>query len=429
MHHIASYFLTSLLITSAVTTHLDAAEFSPKSANISQTGNFTSFTGKITKNKVRMRLQPSLESPILRELSKDDLLIVVGENDDFYAIQPPAEIKGFVYRTYVLDNVVEANNVNVRLEPTIEAPIIAQLNSGDKVQGAVSALNSKWLEITPPKSTRFFVCKEYVDNIGDSNMMSLMERRREEANTLLNSAYLASQTELHKNYTEINLDVVNENLKKIISGYADFPNQSARAKELLLTIQEQQLKKKISYLESKVQNSEELDAKNSQLLSEIQSQQRQLKILEEQYKAPKVSNPYSEKNTLIFTDSIADNTPPQSNSNEITDKMASWLPIEKVLYNSWATQNNYLSQDDYYDAQKRRPIELVGILEPYNRSVKNKPGDYVLVNQTSHLPIAYLYSTQINLQGSVGQKVNLLVSPRPNNNFAFPAYFVLGIRQ
>jgi hypothetical protein len=41
------------------------------------------------------------------------------------------------------------------------------------------------------------------------------------------------------------------------------------------------------------------------------------------------------------------------------------------------------------------------------------------------LPIAYLYSTQVDLQGKVGQAVTLQAAPRPNHHFAFPAYFVL----
>ena len=52
-------------------------------------------------------------------------------------------------------------------------------------------------------------------------------------------------------------------------------------------------------------------------------------------------------------------------------------------------------------------------------------GDYVLKDKD--LTKAYLYSTQINLQDYVGKKVTVLVTPRSNNNFAFPAYFVLSV--
>ncbi|MGD0665819.1 MAG: hypothetical protein ABSA17_08880, partial [Rhabdochlamydiaceae bacterium] len=70
-------------------------------------------------------------------------------------------------------------------------------------------------------------------------------------------------------------------------------------------------------------------------------------------------------------------------------------------------------------------VILTGIVEPYASMVKHKPGDYVLKDKD--LPKAYLYSTQVNLQEYVGKKVSILVVPRSNNNFAFPAYFVLSV--
>jgi len=63
----------------------------------------------------------------------------------------------------------------------------------------------------------------------------------------------------------------------------------------------------------------------------------------------------------------------------------------------------------------------------YETNVKNRPGDYILYG--SHAPLAYLYSTQVPLDQYEGQIVTLLASPRPNNHFAFPAYFILAVEQ
>ena len=43
------------------------------------------------------------------------------------------------------------------------------------------------------------------------------------------------------------------------------------------------------------------------------------------------------------------------------------------------------------------------------------------------MPVAYLYSTTQNLHSLVGKKVRIIASPRNNNNFAFPAYYVLSV--
>jgi hypothetical protein len=55
--------------------------------------------------------------------------------------------------------------------------------------------------------------------------------------------------------------------------------------------------------------------------------------------------------------------------------------------------------------------------------VKNKPGDFILRNKD--IPVGYVYSTIVNLQSLVGKNVRLIAAPRPNNNFAFKAYYVL----
>src|ERR1700733_5854842 len=139
---------------------------------------FTPFTGRISKNRVRMRLTPSLESPIVKELERGDLLLVTNIEEEFYVVKPPQTVKGYIFRTFVLDNVVEGNRVNVRLLPDKEAPVMVQLNQGDRIEGEISPLNSKWLEITPPGSVHFYVIKEYVENIGGPSTLARLQNQK-----------------------------------------------------------------------------------------------------------------------------------------------------------------------------------------------------------------------------------------------------------
>src|SRR3990167_668064 len=55
--------------------------------------NFKPFTGKILGSGVRMRLAPDVESPIVQEILKGELVIVSGEKNDFYAIDAPSDLK------------------------------------------------------------------------------------------------------------------------------------------------------------------------------------------------------------------------------------------------------------------------------------------------------------------------------------------------
>lgn len=367
---------------------------------------FTAFTGRTLKNKVRIRLQPSLDAPILREINKGDLFVVVGETDDFYAVEAPSDIKGYIFRTYVLDNTIEGSRVNVRLEPHTEAPVIAQLQTGDKVQGQISPLNSKWLEINPPSSTRFYIAKDYVEKIGNANLKNILDQKREEGTNLLNTTFASSQMELQKPWNQINLDNVNENLNKIIKTYSEFPDIQAKAKELLAMIQESYFQKKIEYLEALSKNTDLINAHNKELSDKVVAQEQKIQELQ----SPASST---------------ENHPSTLTPNQAIDRMNSWLPVENQIYEGWAEIHDNQPISAYYDLQMQNASTIKGIVQSYDRAIRNKPGDFLLLNPATRIPVAYIYSTQVNLQNYIGKEVTLRVSPRDNNNFAYPAYFVL----
>lgn len=382
---VGGYGMRSILIFSLfLSAGLLGAEENHESAE-SAKPSLTSFTGRLTKNKVRMRVQPTLDAAVIRELAQGDLMIITGEIDDFYSVMPPQGAKAYIFRTYVLDNTVEGNRVNVRIEPTVDAPIIAQLNTGDKVSGSISPLNNKWLEIPMPATARFYVAKEYIEKIGDVHLMAQISRKRDEVNQLLSNTQLISASELQKPYPEIKLDPLVKNYHKIIDQAKDFPDQAAKAKELLQKLQDTYLQKKIAYLESRADS-------HLQAISNA-PQPDVIKI--------PVTRP------------------------AVTDKMAAWNDLEESAYREWQEHHPGQSTDEFIQDQLATSKHLKGLLEPYTKSIKNKPGDYVLVNPSTHCIIAYLYSNRVNLADYVGQEIAVKAAPRPNNNFAFPAYFVI----
>lgn len=372
------------------------------SPNKAASTSFSAFTGKVTKNKVRMRQGASLDAAIVRELNKGELLIVVGETDEFYAVQPPADIKGYIFRTFVLDNKVEGNRVNVRLAPNTEAAVIAQVGSGDPVNGMISPLNSKWLEIAPPTSTRFYVAKEYLDKVGDQHFMGRMARRRDEVNHLLESTYAISQQELQKPFPEIKIEGIIASYQTIVKNYTDFPEQTSRAKELLDQLNGTYLNKKIAYLEAKAEN-----------------------------RLPPTSTSPSAPSTGGST-SIATVEPmgfpviPMPIENQQA-RIAHWKAVEEAQYEKWS-KSNPGTMEDFYADQKRNSVVLKGIIGPYARNVKNKPGDYMLLDPKTKQPLYFLYSTKVDLESKVGQEVEIEAASRPDNHFAYPAYFVLALK-
>jgi hypothetical protein len=353
----------------------------PKISQISETP-FRAFTGKVKGRKVRMRLQPDLDARIIQELDKNELISIVADKGDFWAVEPSSDTKAYIFRSFVLDNVVEGNRVNVRLEPNLEAPVIGHLNAGDQIVGGViSAQNNKWLEISPPAETVFYVAKDYIEYAGGPEVKAQLDKRKATLEQLFDANSLLGQSELRKPFQEIDFERINHGFNRIINEYTDFPDHVEQAKEALASFQEAYLQKRINYLES---------------LSS-----------EESYT--------SEEKQPINTEALS----------QVTDKMRMWEPVEEALYLSWANMNDKHEIDEFYEDQQLAAVVISGILEAYNSPVKAKPGDFIV--RDGNLPVGYVYSTHINLQNLVGKKVALKVSARPNNNFAFPAYYVLSV--
>lgn len=366
---------------------------------------FKPFTGKVSANKVRLRVGADLESHIIKQLNKNDLLLIVGEENDFYAVEPPKDTKAYVFRSYVLDGLVEANRVNVRLEPHADAPIIAQLEAGVHVDAHVCPLNNKWLEIAAPKETKFYISKEFVSPAGGPEYLISMETRKANVEELLRNAKVSAEIESNKPFEEMSILNASEQFQAVLRSYPDFPEAVAIAKEGLANLKDNYLNKKIAHLETREElppiAKEELIAKHKQEAEGIV-----FDLDTEEPSHPKF---------------IAKPSPKKEQSVE----MLPWDVVEESLYLSWTAFHSGKKIDDFYAEQKANSTVLTGKLEPYTVPIKDKPGNYLL--RSSSGPIAYLYSTHVDLAKHENQTVTIAASPRSNNHFAFPAYFVLSV--
>ncbi len=394
--------LIFLAVTSLTFAAPSAEAPQPKAAPPKKVETFKAFTGKLLAGKVRIRAKPDLDSPIVRQMNKNDLLLIVGQEGDFYAVEPLKDTKAYVFRSYVLDDVIEANRVNVRLEPHVDAPIIGQLQAGDKIQSTVCAMNHKWLEITPPRGTRFYVAKEFVGQAGGPELLATMEKRKAQVEELVSSAYLNAETECKKLYEEMSPQQAIEQFQTVLRSFTDFPDAVAQAKEGLALLKETYLNKKIAYLESK---------------AELSSTAKQELIAK-----------HKAENTELFADGAVKVDPSLWSKRTVAKREDSgfWDTLEESLFLSWSAFHSGKNFDDYYVEQKANASVLTGTIERYTYDVKNKPGDYIL-RGSEDAPVAYLYSTQVDLEQYAGKTVTLLASPRPNNHFAFPAYFVFSV--
>lgn len=358
----------------------------------SEKSSFKPFTGKVVGSNVRLRTQPDTESAVVRPLEKDELLVITGERNDFYMVQPPQDVKAYVFRSFVLDNVVEGNRVNVRLSPETDAPVVGTLSTGDKVDGKISEKNGKWLEIAPPSNTAFYIAKEYIDFVGGPEVKPIQDKRKETLNKLMDAAILSSQSEMNKAFEEIDFERLASKFRTIMTEYKDFPEHVSKASQKLASLQETYLQKKLVFLENKA------NMLSKELTSERVYANSSKKVVQA-----------DEPQRIISR----------------TDRMKVWEPLEQALFLSWSAINHAKTMNDFYLEQKTKAIALHGQVEVYADPVKNKPGDYIIKDKD--VPVAYIYSTQIDLDQYVGKQVNLVAYPRPNNSFAFPAYYVFDV--
>lgn len=371
--------------------------------------SFEPFTGKVSASKVRMRTSPNLEGFVVRETSPGELFAVTGIENDFYVVKAPKGSKGYVFRTYILDGVVEAERVNIRLSPETEAPIIGRLNSGDKVNAILCAANNKWFEIELPETSHFYIAKEYIENIGAIEVLAKKEEKHAEGMHLLNSAILYGRSEIQKPFEEIDFDNIHRRLSHISNHFNEFSDLADKAAEANHLFEETYMQKKIAFLEYRAE-------KNMASRDEIASLKKFAKpdqSSESETSSPIATVGQKTTSTLGLATSEAG----------FSDKMLIWQPLEESIYHLWASTHEGSSLEDFYKEEAEKATILSGIVEPYNRPVKNRPGDFLL--RSDNIPVAFLYSTKINLNEVVGKKITVIGLSRPNNHFAFPAYFVL----
>ncbi len=374
--------------------------------------SFKQFSGKIVGDRVRMRIHPNIESHIVQEIPKGQIFAVVDEVDGYYGVYPSKDMRAYIYRTYVLDNRVEAQHVNVRLHPSTDAPVVAQLNSGDPVEVHASPNQSKWYEISFPSEVTFWVAKEYIENIGPVEYVEKYHDRVQEAQQLLETAELIKQTEFRKEFMEVDMQRLTQNFMKIKKDYPDLEHIQAKAENAIAKLQKEYCDLKINFLETKAGKAvSDLEVLNAKLTLDTESSEQE-----------DFSNDSIQQMPEISLSSLKLNFPESQ-----TDKMKVWEPIELSQFQAWVSEHPDTSLENFYGEQVLNADKVQGIIEPFNTLLKHKPGDFILT--VNGQTVAYLYSTHINLQNLVGKKVSLKVTGRDNRNFAFPAYYVLEVQE
>ena len=359
------------------------------------------FTGKVSSQGVRLRTSPDLDSHVLKELSMDDYLMIVGEIDGFYAVQPNPDTKLYIFRSFVLDGVVEAQNVNVRMGPSLSDPIVARLQSGTTVHGKVCSSNAKWLEISPPENVHFYLAKDYVEKVGGPQIIHNLHAQKESLDELFVLLHIAVNEQKQKSYKEMQIQEVERLVEKVRSEYPTFKTDIRKAEELFQGLKEHFLAKKVAFLEKQMHT--DVISVNDDALS------------------PPANASSKEKTEKLETASAE--SEPAARIETTPEAALKWKNIEYARYLGWTEEHPEQPISDFYNEERLTATRLSGEIAPFECNLAARPGDFLL--KQKGLAVAYLYSTLVDLSDLEGKEVSLVVVPRPNNDFAFPTYFVI----
>ena len=119
------------------------------------------FVGTITEENVKLRAGYNENFTAIKNLKKDEKLMVLDENYNWYKIKLPDDVFCFVSKKYVSeDGIVKVNNLNVRAGAATKYNVLGQLNKQDKIK-IIESSNS-WYKIKAPSNCVGWVSEKYI---------------------------------------------------------------------------------------------------------------------------------------------------------------------------------------------------------------------------------------------------------------------------
>lgn len=131
-----------------------------------KTNKYVAVKGRVAANSLNVREKPSLNSKVVLQLTKGQIVDVFNELDEWYQIVIKNKQSAFVYKKYIdivreeKNGIIQANTLNVRSQPNTESDVLGKLTKGDIVN--ILQELTDWLKINY-KGSEAFIYKQYVD--------------------------------------------------------------------------------------------------------------------------------------------------------------------------------------------------------------------------------------------------------------------------
>jgi uncharacterized protein YraI len=119
---------------------------------------------RVTAANVNLRSGPGVDSEVVAQVSKGDLLNVGDQvSTNWVQVVPPDHVDAWIHGTLVDEGVVTAPKAQIRGGPGINYRAMGKLSRGDKV--AVRGQWKDWLKVAPPVGAYLWISVAYVEPV------------------------------------------------------------------------------------------------------------------------------------------------------------------------------------------------------------------------------------------------------------------------
>lgn len=133
---------------------------------LSSAFGFESFSGRVNSDNINIRLDSTINSRAITSVNRQDPVEVISELYDWYKIRLPITAPSFIKKDFVSKvsentGVVLKTNVNVRLEPNESSAILGKLGKDEVIN--ILQESGAWYKISPVNNSFGWIYKKFVD--------------------------------------------------------------------------------------------------------------------------------------------------------------------------------------------------------------------------------------------------------------------------
>jgi uncharacterized protein YgiM (DUF1202 family) len=125
------------------------------------------FVSQVTADNVNIRAGYNINFEVIHKLKKNDKLVVIDREFNWYKVELPTEASCFISKKYITkatdseEGKVNVSKLNVRARPSLKSSVLCQLTKYDKVK-IKEGFNKNWYKIQSPKNCYGWVHTKYM---------------------------------------------------------------------------------------------------------------------------------------------------------------------------------------------------------------------------------------------------------------------------